>query len=1058
LRAVVFAAALPLLAQHVTSDALGTVSDPSGAVLVGAEVTVVNVETGQAHTTATSETGQYHVFGLDPGTYRVSAAHDGFQTAIRQGLELFVDQKLVVDFTLPVGKRQETVEVNARASLLETTDAGMSGVVTGSALRDLPLNGRDLFQLAMLQPGVLPVEAGGNPFAEGGLTRAAVQGSRPSMNNSTLDGADMNDPANNIPPGGVAGLQLGVEAVREFRVLLNSYSAEFGRNAGANVQYITRSGTNEFHGSAFEFFRNAALDARNFFDIGSVPHFVRNQFGGSAGGPLRRNRAFFFANIENLLETKSITQSLSVPDANAHQGKLPLAAAPGTLVSIGVAPQIAPFLNLYPFPNAGSLGGGLGLLRVSERQPARENYGLMRADFSLNQRHQLFARYNIDDSASTVPFASTAMPGFPSDRAIRNQYAMAGWQWTPRPDRLNDLRINLTRIHQLSEPSFSNPLSISLTAGRALGAVAIAGLPQLGASVTSPIESGSNTWELIDNVSHQRGSHTLRAGIDFKRLNLNGWFDALKNGEYAFTDLSPFGFPTYSNNPPLEAFLEGLPFVYLGVDPALADSDRGYRQNYFGAYLQDDWKVKPHFTLNLGLRWEYTSTPSEVNGRISNILNLATDTHPTPGRLWSSVPLNLWSPRLGFAWTPSSRSNTVIRGGAGLMRDQIWGALYSDARFYEPYYRILEYILPTFLNKPPSVASVVGLGGPPSVIGLYGITYHPSFPYVLEYNLNIQHEVAHDWLVQAAYAGSRGNHLPRSGEANPFDPFVGHRLNPALGSTQVIVTDGQSFYNSLQGRVEKRMARGLTFQANYTFSKSVDDSSGPFPTDYINEAGVSQSLPDRKGDRGRSAFDHTHALVANALYAIPEGRNILLKGWDLGSVVSMISGPPFSAVLGFNNSGTQSSVPADRPNLNAEAHPCSANTGSPNEWFDPSIFNLPAPGAYGNAGRNILCGPPLKNVDFSLTKQTKLGERANLQFRAEFFNLFNHANFNVPVNTQGGSGAGGNGDAVFVGSRGASCVPGAAPYACGILAPNVGQITSTSTPSRQIQLGLKLIF
>jgi hypothetical protein len=1052
--------ALPLRAQRVSSSAAGVVTDPSGGVIAGAEVTVTDLETGDERTARTGDSGQYRVFGLNPGMYRISAAHAGFETVVRQGIALLVSQEAEVSFTLPVGEMRESVAVNSDASLLDMMNSGMSGVVTEHRLRELPLNGRDVFQLTLLQAGVLPIAAaGGNPFADGGSSRATVQGARPTMNNITLDGADINDPAFNSPPGGAAGIQLGVDAIREFRVLLNNYGAEFGRNAGANVQFVTRSGGNELHGSLFEFHRNAALDARNFFDLGGVPPFVRNQFGGSLGGPIRRNRTFFFVNMENLLESQSITQSLSVPDANAHQGLLPSATSPGSLVNVGVSSEVAPFLNLYPLPNAGSLGGGLGTLRVSSRQPTRENYGLVRLDHSFSPGSNFLARYVIDDSASTVPFGSTSVPGFPSERAILNQYAMLGWQHTIHPSLLNDLRLNFTRIEMNSDPSFSYPLSISLTPGAALGAVSVAGIPQLGGNVILPIGSASNTWEIIDNVFYQHGGHTLKTGVDWKHFQMNGRFDALVNGEYIFNDLSQFGLLPASTNPSLEFFLRATPFLYLGVDPALADSNRGFRQSYTGAYLQDDWKVGPRLTLNLGLRWEYSSNPGEAHGRLANIRNLLTDTQTTPGSVWDSVPMDLWSPRFGFAWQPVPGGKTVVRGGFGLMRDQMWANLYSDTRFYEPFYRALQYLLPNFLNHPPSVDSLIGYGGPPSVIGIFGVTYRPDFPYYLQYSLNVQRELSRDWMIFAAYVGSRGNHLPRTGEANPFLPAIGRRINPSFGSSEVVVTDAQSFYNSGQFGIEKRFSAGLSAQVNYTLSKSIDDMSGAFPADYVSESGISQNFFDRKGDRARSTFDRTHALVANFLYSIPRGDGPLFGGWGIGGVVTLLSGPPFTANLGsFNNSVTLSSSPADRPDLRPGVSPCSTVPGSANMWFDPSIFTLPPPGTFGNAGRNILCGPGLATFDFSVTKQTRITERTELQFRAEFFNLFNHANFDVPVNTQGPSGAGGNGDAVFVGSRGPGCNPATDPFGCGIPAANAGQIFRTVTSSRQIQFGLKLVF
>jgi hypothetical protein len=1053
-----------LFAQRILSTASGTVTDPSGAVVPAADVTVTSAQTGEERKVKTDIGGVWHVFGLNPGHYNLAVEHTGFQTAVRKGVEVEVDQEAVVDIRLEIGQARERVEVESQASRLETTSGGASGMVTGSTLRDLPLNGRDLFQFTLLQPGVLPVAAAGqNPFADGGTSKAAVQGARPGMNNITLDGADINDPAYNTPPGGVAGVQLGVDAIQEYRVLLNNYSAEFGRNAGANLQMVTRSGSNEFHGSAYEFFRNSALDARNFFDLKTIPPFVRNQFGGAVGGAMARNRAFFFINYESLRESRGITQSLSVPDANAHAGLLPSAAAPSALIPVGVSPVVKPFLDLYPMPNGPELGGGLATLQVSQRQPTREDYGLLRFDQVLTHRDLLFERFVVDDSASTVPFASTAVPGFPSQRAIRNQYLMLGWQRTVSPNMLNELKFSFSRIHQVSREDFNIPLSISLSAGRPLGAVMVGALPQLGSDLVSPIDSAANTFEVIDNLSRQIGSHTLKAGGDYKRLQMNGLFDALVNGSYIFSDLTAFGFPAFSANPTLEFFLHGLPFLYLGADPAHADSDRGFRQNYLGAYIQDDWRLRPNLMLNLGLRYEYWSNPAEANGRLANIPNVAASAAPAPGRIWSSVPSGLVSPRLGFAWKPTADGKFVIRGGGGIMRDQIWANLYGDTRFYEPYYRALEYILPAFMSSPPNVASLIGFAGPPAVIGIYGVTYNPKFPWYAQYSLNVQRELGRDWLIQASYAGSHGVHLPRSGEANPQIPALGRRLNPALGSEVTVVMDAQSFYNSGQFGIGKRLSHGFSFQANYTWSKSVDDTSGALPADYISESGVAQNLPDRKGDRGRSSFDRRNAFVIDSLYEVPVSAAVtgaartILRDWALGAVITALSGPPFTANLGsFNNSGTLALTSADRPNVKPGVNAC-ATTGNPNQWFDPTIFTLPAPGNFGNAGRNIMCGPGLVNADISLSRRFRIGDRAALQFRSEFFNLFNHANFNVPVNTQASTGSGGNGDQIFLGAR-PGCNPAADPLGCGILAPNAGRITSTATTSRQIQFGLRISF
>jgi hypothetical protein len=1055
----------PASAQRVSSDILGTVTDVSGRVIVGAKITVTRTETGEERGVKTNEDGNYRISGLSPGTYEIRGEYPGFKTLVRKDIEFLVSQDVVVDLTLQVGELREKVEVSGQPSLLESASSELSGVVTDKTLRELPLNGRDLFQLTLLQTGVLPTtNAGPNPFAEGGTSKAAVQGARPTMNNITLDGGDINDPAYNTPPGGVAGVQLGVDGIEEYRVLLNSYSAEFGRNAGANVQYVTKSGTNEIHGSLFEFLRNAALDARNFFDLGRVPPFIRNQFGGTVGGPLQRDRTFFFLNYESLRESKSITNSLSVPDANARQGLLPSASDPSKLVFVGVDPRISPFLKLYPLPNAGSLGAGLGLLQMSQTQPTQEQYGLVRIDHKVTANDQIFLRYVIDDSNSVVPFASTVVPGFPGERVARNQYLMLNWQRVIGTSLLNEAKLDYSRVHLAARDS-NSPLSISLSPNRPLGAISIVGLPQLGNSLISPIESISNTFEGIDNLSYQRGNHTLKVGADFKRLQMNGPFDALVNGSYIFSDLTAFGFPALSDNPPLEFFLHGIPFLYFGVDRAFADSDRGFRQNYLGLYFQDDWRVRSGFTVNLGLRWEYWGNPGEASGRLANIRNPLRDPAPTVGKIWAGVPLDLWSPRLGFAWKPSAAGKTVIRGGAGIMRDQIWANLYSDTRFYEPFFRALQYVFPNFVAPPPNVNSLIGLGGPPSVIGIFGITFHPDFPYYLQYNLNVERELASDWRLQVAYVGSRGNHLPRTGEVNPFVPSLGRRINPNFGSIPLLVTDAQSFYNSGQLSLYKRFSHGLLLQASYTYSKSIDDQSGALPSDYDSDSGVGQDFFNRKGDRALSSFDRRHVFVLNYLYNLPfaAGRqgfaHTLAGGWSVGGIVSLMSGLRFTPNLGaFNNSGTMALQPADRPDLKAGVNPCGAPIlGRPNQWFDPTIFTLPPPGRFGNAGRNILCGPSLKNVDFSVLKETGLSERVRLQFRAEIFNLFNHPNFDVPVNTQGPTGSGGNGDAIFVGRAG-SCNPASDALGCGILAPNVGRIFRTVTTSRQIQFALKLMF
>ena len=1064
--------------QRVTSEIQGTVTDPSGAVVQGASVRVRQMETAQHWATLTDSSGVYHVAGLLPGTYEVQVRHPGFRMTLRPRILLSVNQQLVLDLSLAMGPAVDTIEVTDQIPLVERTGAQLSNVVSQMELRELPLNGRDLFQLVMLQTGVTPTtNAGTSPWSDSGITKAAVQGTRPTMNNLTLDGSDINDPGFNIAPGGPTGAQLGVDGIREFRVLLSTYNAEYGRNAGANVQFVTRSGTNEVHGSMFEFHRNSALDARNFFDVGRIPPFIRHQFGGTLGGPIRRNRTFFFVNYEGLRERKGITVSTVVPDDNAHHGLLPSGSDPNALVNVGVNPSVAPFLALFPGANGVSIGRGVALLQTSGKQSTREDYGLLRIDEHLSDRDQLFARWTVDSGDALVPFPSTLVPGFPGERTNRYDYAMLSWQRLLSSNALNELKFNFNRSSYNAAVTNQYPLSISLEPNRALGAIAIAGLPLVGNNLIFPLGSTSNTFEVIDNAMWQRGRHSLKFGADIKRIQVNGRFDLFQNGQYLFSDLTGFGIPARSNNPSLEMFLAGIPFLYFGVDPAAADSARGFRQTYLGLYVQHDWQITRRLTLNTGLRWEYSSIPTEAHGRVSNIQNPATDAGPTVGRLWASVPLDLWSPRIGFAWMPRGKG-TVVRGGFGLLRDQLWSNLYSDVRFYEPFYRALLYGLPNF-QASPTLASVQG-PIPPEVIGSFGVTYRPAFPYYLQYSFGVQHELAPNLMAELAYVGSRGVHLPRTGEANLLP--AGGKINPNLGAVPLLVTDANSNYNSLQGRLQKRLSAGLTMQASYTWSKALDDQSGPFPSDWVSESGTAQDFFNRHGDHGRASFDRRHVFVFNSLYDLPLGAGHrwgsgwggrleqVAGGWRVGTILSAMSGLPFTVNLGqFNNSGTRAPTPADRPDLKPGVRPCSGavTSGDPARWFDPTIFTLPAAGQFGNAGRNIMCGPALFSMDLALLKVVKLGEHGpQLQFRAELFNLLNHPNFDVPVNTQASTGSGGNGDAVFIGRRSTladnvtPCTAANDPahLGCGILAPDVGRITRTVTSSRQVQFALKLIF
>ncbi|MFZ0634393.1 MAG: carboxypeptidase regulatory-like domain-containing protein [Candidatus Acidiferrales bacterium] len=1051
-------------AQTGTASIVGTVTDPNGAVVPGAKLTIKNVDTNHVFTIASDSAGAYVAAGLAPGNYELRAENAGFVTEVRKGITLTVAQVAQINFSLKIGSMSQQVVVQGGAPLLETVTSSVSGLVNEEQMEGLPLNGRDISQLVLLQAGVTPTpSAGPSPFQKGGFAKFSVNGQRSTATNYTIDGMDANDPDYALSPGGVSGELLGVDGIREFRVFTNDYNAEYGRNAGAIVQMITKSGQNTMHGSLFEFLRNDAFDAKNFFDLPNepIPPFVRNQFGASFGAPIVKDKTFFFADYEGFRESEGLTNIATVPDALAHEGYLPNPSSPaactqsnlGGCVNVGVNPAVAPFLAIFPAANGTDFGNGSAELTSSERRKTREDYGMVRVDHIFSNNHSAFARYIIDDSDALVPYLSTLAPGFPGNNTSRNQYFTAQDQELFGSNWLNQASFGFNRTTYLASVQNLYPsLSISLVPNRPIGVFSLAGLTPIGNNLIYPLADYSNVFQLDDNVSWTHGHHSIRFGGEFRRDEINGPFDLFVNGEYVFEDLSAFGIPSLSNNPSIENFLRGIPLVYVGVTPAGSNSDRGFRQFNLGGYVQDDWTVMRSLTLNLGIRYEFNSNPTEAQGKESNIINVATDTAPEVGKLMNSTPKDLFAPRFGFAWKVGSDNKTVVRGGFGLFYDQIWGNIYGNSRSLPPYYQAVENIFPEFLN--PTVAAVSGTTANAT------LTYFPKWPQVMQYNLNVQREVFANSVLTIGYIGTRGNHLGRLGEANPNEFATGMRLNPNFGSIERYVTDAQSFYNALQVTFEHRFSHGLTGQANYNYGHSVDDASGYNPSDAVNETGASQNFFDRTADRGRSGFDIRHSLTLNALYDLPIGpgkaigngatgfAGKLIGGWELSGIGNFHSNVPFTPVLGFDNADTQSIVNSQRPDIIGNPNVGTCPNGSPVHtvacWFNPSAFAVSAPGTFGDAGRNILSGPDFAELDLAIIKNTKLTEKTALEFRAEFFNIANHPNFAVPTNTVGPNGSGGNGDAIFLG-----------PTA---LAGNAGQIFSTVGSSRQIQFGLRLSF
>jgi hypothetical protein len=1035
----------------------GTITDPSGAVVPGVSVSIVNQSTGLKRGVLSDTAGEYRFAGLPTGTYSIRMEKPGFQSQIHEGVELTSAAEVVINSALVIGDLSQQTTVNANVAAIDNTTSTVTGLLPEQSLTELPLNNRDLFSAVTLEPGVAPNPSSAPSLLSSGKSgQVAINGIRPDMTNVLIDGLDATDPVWGYSPAGASGFFLGLNELTEVRVLTQTFNAEYGGHGGAVIAMITKSGSNQFHGSLWELHRDASLDAKNYFDLGAspIPQFVRNQFGAGIGGPLKRNRTFFFANYEGFREVQASTAVATVPDALAHQGLLPSAnnpaactnATPSGCVAIPMNPLIQPFLNLLPPANGPDNGDGTGELITANKGNTREDHGMVRIDHYFSSTHSLFARYTIDDSSSLVPYVGTPpgadAPGFPTFHLARNQYATVQDRTTFGPQWINELRFGINRTTASSSIDNTHPgLSISLVPDRPFGMIDIAGESLIGNFSAFPLGDFSTVYQVQDQLSRTIGRHTLKFGIEFRRLQSNGPLDFAVNGVYTFQDLTPFGLPASSNNPALEFFLEGVPLSYAGVNPSNADSDRGYRETIASGFAQDFVRLNSRLTVNLGLRYDFYSNPTEAFGRESAFPNPATDSAPTAGKLFARTPLDLLSPQAGLAWNIFGDGKTVVRSGFGIYRDQLPAILFGLGRALPPFFDVEDFIFPQFLNPQNALMT--------QPLDAFSTTYNPKFPYALQYNAKVERQLAQGMILSAGYFGTRGNHLTRDGEENPFEPALGHRYDPNLPSPLLMVlTDGQSFYNSLQVSVSKHYARDFFWQVSYTLAHSVDDASVGVYVESVNDPAGSQDIFDRKGDRGASDFDIRNNFVANAAYDLP-GRGRLLGDWQVSAVANVHSGVPFTPVLDFDNADIQSLIIPERPDLvgNPYAGSCpnGARVGTPSCWFNPSAFAVPPAGDFGNAGRNILRGPAFAQFDPALHKDFALTERRKIMVGVEAYNLFNHPNFGVPSNTQSPFSLGGNGDAVF-------------KDAAGHFADNAGQILTTAGTGRQIQLASRFTF
>ncbi|MCC7153097.1 MAG: TonB-dependent receptor [Bryobacterales bacterium] len=1023
-------------AQTVRGFIGGRVTDSHGAPIPGVQLTLVREENGARRQAATDNSGQFLVPLLGAGRYRVEVAKAPFETQVRM-VVLGVNQEVELQVSLaPEGQRQQ-IDVADFTPLLSTDSARVGGRINTQQIVDLPLDGRNYFELSLLLPGVAPPAQGSAGSVRGDFA-VNVNGMREDSNLFLLDGVYNGDPKLN----GV-GITSPVDGIREFEVGTGVYDASFGRNAGGQVNVVVKSGTNSPHGTAYEFVRNAAMDARNYFAPAGEPdpRYQRHQFGFSAGGPLKRDRTFLFGDYEGRRVREGFPRQAAVPTALERQGdfsqsNVPYILDPFTqmpfpgnkIPSYRIHPAGGNIAALYPLPNRSSQFANYASAPVGRD---RSDHFDVRFDQKAGARSDVSARYSFGERSMFEPFTGAnfpQVPGWGAEVPRRAHNAMISETHTFRANLLNELRLGFNRIGLQVTPQ-NQAVNLNQQVGlpspwtnardNGLSYTSVLGYSPLGDEYNNPQSGVTNTYQLLDHATWSHGRSLLKFGGEVRVLQQNAFRDIQARGLLNFIGFTGNG---------LSDLLQGLPAA-TGV--ASLDNPQHLRSRSYGLFAQENYRLNARLTLNAGLRWEYNTPPVDPRDRAS-LYNPATGTVSQVGT--GGIPRggylpdrNNFAPRLGLAWSPDAA--TVIRAGYGFYYDQSSLAPSEGLYFNQPYYNFkLFYSLPqAFLTlSDPWPAAY------PFPIPVSAFTIDSKFrsPYVQQWTLNAQREVGRNRMVELGYIGTKGTRLYRARDINqpgpsplPFNP----RPNPRYDDINQLESASNSNYHALQASFHQRMSSNLSVLASYTWSKAIDDASGFFAT--TGDANFPQDSWNVRAERARSDFDARQRFVGSFTYLLPGPRNHwLLGGWQTNGILTFQTGRPFTVALPgeLDNSNTGRSALGfganDRPNA---LRPARLDNPSPERWFDTTAFAAPPFGSFGNAGRNILDGPGLASVNLSVFKNFPLGETAAVQFRAEAFNALNHANFNLPGNFVGGAG--------------------------------YGTITSAQNP-RLIQLGLKLLF
>ena len=1019
---------VPVAVAQTTGSIAGMVQDANGGLLPGVTITVRNVQTELVRTDLTGPEGRFVVAALPPGEYQVRAELSGFRPYVRRDLHLTIGQTLPLTIRLDVGALAEEVTVSGDTSPINTSSTELSYLIGSEAIERLPLNGRNYTDLALMQPGVLayPHRDGGSVVAHG--LGMSINGQDPRANVYLLDGTLQNDFTNG-PAGSAAGTALGTETVREFRVESNAYSAEFGRNSGGQINVLTKSGTNDFTGTAYLFHRNDALDARNYFDVGDKPDFRRNQFGATFGGPLEENRVFFFLGYEALIERLGRSISTVVPDDLARQGILPSG-------SVGVNPAVAPYLAEFPVANGPSLGQGLAAYTFPFNQQLDEHFFQGRMDYNLGDGNQLFARYTLDDTDQFLP---TDYPQFPRNFISRNQFFTGEYRRVLSLKTLNTTRIGFSRtsIGQNVQANTSQQLGTFIPGRDSMGDIDIGGLKRFGPQSSGNLRLLQNVFSAQNDLVHTRGRHVLKAGGLAEHYQDNMVNPTFSLGIFTFADLN--------------AFLSNRAATFIGLTPE-AQFDRYWRFTLFGLYAQDDFQLSRRVTLNAGLRYEFSTLPEEKYNRDSALPDLM-GSEAVVGPLYRNPTFTNFSPRGGVAWDVFGDGKTSVRAGYGL---------YFNTNNHQNL--IVTVTNPPFTPRP--VIANPTFPVPPfnraGAISIRPVQFDLENPRVHVFNANVQREIWGKAAVTLGYAGSRGRHLLRSGDVNlaqptgttvdglPFIAAGTPRINPAFSTIELKSSDGESWYNAFLFEIRRRWADGYSLQSSYTLSKSVDTTqASTFFSDATN--GTTSAMPEfiPGYNKGLSDFDVRHNWVLNFTWELPLAQNssgataALLRGWHVSGIWTMRSGNPLTVFVQTNRSRSQwnpsrgPGIGQDRPSYAAGYGPDNAVLGRPEQWFDPAAFVLQPAGTFGNTGRGDFIGPNLRTLDVSIAKNAswaRLGNGGHLEFRVEAFNVLNRANFGPPE------------------LRVYSGTDGQPPLS------TFGRITTTVTSARQVQVGVRATF